>query len=134
MRRPWPSPGPRRQRATAYSWYVLGVLTLVYVSNHVDRQILAILIGPIKEEFEVSDTMIGLLAGPAFALFYTFLGLPIARWADRGNRRSIIALGLTVWSAMTALAGMAQSFAAARARAGRRRDRARPPGARPRTR
>jgi predicted MFS family arabinose efflux permease len=104
------SPSPAEPRATAYSWYVLAVLTLVYVSNHVDRQILAILIGPIKEEFGVSDKMIGLLAGPAFALFYTFLGLPIARWADRGSRRSIIALGLAVWSGMTALAGMAQSF------------------------
>jgi predicted MFS family arabinose efflux permease len=104
-----PTP-PEAPRATAYSWYVLAVLTLVYVSNHVDRQILAILIGPIKEEFDVSDKMIGLLAGPAFALFYTLLGLPIARWADRGSRRSIIALGLTVWSAMTALAGLAQNF------------------------
>lgn len=98
-------------RATTYSWYVLAVLTLVYVSNHIDRQILAVLIKDIKAEFGVSDTAIGLLAGPAFAVFYTFLGLPIARWADIGNRRSIIALGLTVWSAMTALAGMATSFA-----------------------
>lgn len=86
------------------------MLTLVYVSNHVDRQILAILIGPIKEEFGVSDTMMGLLAGPTFAVFYGFLGLPIARWADRGNRRSIIAIGLAIWSAMTALAGVAQTF------------------------
>jgi len=97
-------------RATTYSWYVLGVLTLVYVSNHIDRQILAVLIKDIKAEFGVSDTLIGMLAGPAFAIFYTFLGLPIARWADHGNRRSIIAIGLTVWSAMTALAGLAQSF------------------------
>jgi len=98
-------------RETRYSWYVLGVLTLVYLSNNIDRQILAVLINDIKAEFGVSDTQIGLLAGPAFAIFYTLLGLPIARWADHGNRRSIIALGLSVWSVMTALAGMAQSFA-----------------------
>ncbi|MFO1511074.1 MAG: MFS transporter [Steroidobacteraceae bacterium] len=98
-------------RETRYSWYVLGVLTLVYLSNNIDRQILAVLINDIKAEFGVSDTQIGLLAGPAFAIFYTLLGIPIARWADHGNRRSIMALGLSVWSAMTALAGMAQSFA-----------------------
>jgi predicted MFS family arabinose efflux permease len=97
-------------RATAYSWYVVALLTLVYVSNHVDRLILAVVIRPIKQEFDVSDTMMGLLAGPAFAAFYTLVGLPVARWADRGNRRSIIALGLAIWSGMTALAGTAQSF------------------------
>jgi predicted MFS family arabinose efflux permease len=102
---------PAEARASTYAWYALGILSLVYMSSNIDRQILAIVIGPIKDEFEVSDTMIGLLAGPAFALFYALFGLPIARWADRGNRRSIIALGLTLWSAMTALSGMAQSFA-----------------------
>jgi len=104
---PTRAPGPR---ATAYAWYVLALLTLVYLSNHSDRLLLSVLIKPIKEEFGVSDTLIGLLAGPAFAIFYTLLGLPIARWADRGDRRSIIAIGLAVWSAMTALAGAAQSF------------------------
>jgi predicted MFS family arabinose efflux permease len=107
-----PQPAARAEpRASAYSWYVLVVLTLVYLSNHADRLLLAVLIGPIKREFAASDTMMGLLAGPAFAIVYTVLGLPIARWADRGNRRSIIALGLAVWSAMTALAGVARSFA-----------------------
>ena len=90
--------------------YVLGVLFLVYVINFIDRQILAVFIGPIKEEFGVSDTAMGLLVGFAFALFYTIAGIPIARWADRGNRRSIIALGLTVWSAMTVACGFARSF------------------------
>ena len=79
-----------------YANYVLGVLFTVYVINFIDRQILAVFIGPIKEEFGVSDTAMGLLVGFAFALFYTFAGIPIARWADRGNRRSIIAIGLTV--------------------------------------
>ena len=90
--------------------YVLGVLFLVYVINFIDRQVLSVFIGPIKEEFGVSDTAMGLLVGFAFALFYTIAGIPIARWADRGNRRSIIALGLTVWSAMTVACGLARNF------------------------
>jgi predicted MFS family arabinose efflux permease len=96
--------------SSRYPNYVLGILFLVYVSNFIDRQILTILVEPIKQEFDASDTQMGFLTGFAFALFYTFAGLPIARWADLGNRRSIIAMGLTVWSAMTALSGLAQSF------------------------
>ncbi len=93
-----------------YSRYVLGVLFVVYVFNFVDRQILSILIDPIKAELGATDTQMGFLTGFAFAIFYTGFGIPIARWADRGVRRSIIALGLTVWSVMTALCGLAQSF------------------------
>ncbi|MBW2268689.1 MAG: MFS transporter [Deltaproteobacteria bacterium] len=91
--------------------YVLGVLFLVYVVNFIDRQVLSVFIGPIKEEFAISDTEVGLLVGFAFALFYTIAGIPIARWADRGNRRSIIAIGLTVWSAMTVACGLTRNFA-----------------------
>lgn len=94
-----------------YTNYVLGVLFLVYVMNFVDRQILSILLDPIKEDLGASDTQMGFLTGFAFALFYTAFGIPIARWADRGVRRSIIAIGLTVWSVMTAFCGLAQSFA-----------------------
>tara|TARA_B100001540_G_scaffold303181_1_gene311520 strand:+ start:1187 stop:2473 length:1287 start_codon:yes stop_codon:yes gene_type:complete len=93
-----------------YANYVLGVLFVVYVFNFIDRQVLSVFIGPIKEEFGASDTQMGLLAGFAFALLYTFAGIPIARLADRGNRRNIIAIGLTVWSAMTVACGMARSF------------------------
>jgi len=93
-----------------YARYVLGVLSLVYVFNFIDRQILAMLLEPIQQDLGVSDTRMGFLSGFAFALFYTFAGIPIARWADTGSRRSIIALGLTVWSAMTAACGLAQSF------------------------
>lgn len=93
-----------------YSRYVPGVLFCVYVFNFIDRQILSILIDPIEEELGASDTQMGFLTGFAFAIFYTGFGIPIARWADRGVRRSIIALGLTVWSVMTALCGLAQSF------------------------
>lgn len=101
---------PKGWLGTGYSNYVLGVLFLVYVINFVDRQILSVFIGPIKQEFGASDTEMGFLVGFAFALFYTIAGIPIARWADRGSRRSIIALGLTVWSAMTVGCGYARSF------------------------
>jgi MFS family permease len=93
-----------------YTRYVLGILTIVYVFNFIDRQILAMLLEPIKQDLGVSDTLMGVLSGPAFALFYTFAGIPIARWADTGSRRSIIAIGLTLWSAMTAACGLAQNF------------------------
>jgi predicted MFS family arabinose efflux permease len=99
-----------RSEVPLYSWYVLGILFLVYVFNFIDRQILSILIEPIKKELGVSDTAMGFLSGLAFALFYSVAGLPIARWADRGTRRSIIALGLTVWSGMTAACGLVHSF------------------------
>jgi len=85
----------------------LGVLVLVYTLNFVDRQILAILLPAIKIEFTVDDWVLGFLAGPAFALFYATLGVPIAMLADRFNRRNIIAAAIAVWSVMTALSGMA---------------------------
>ncbi|MBA3070065.1 MAG: MFS transporter [Hyphomonas sp.] len=90
--------------------WVLAVLTLTYTFNHVDRQILVILLEPIKNELGLADSQLGMLTGLAFAAFYATLGIPVAMWADRGNRRNIIALALTVWSAMTALCGLAQTF------------------------
>jgi predicted MFS family arabinose efflux permease len=94
-----------------YARYVLVLLFVAYVFNFVDRQILAILLQPIKEELGVSDTAMGLLTGIAFAIFYTFAGIPIARLADRRSRRTIIAIGLTAWSAMTAASGLVRTFA-----------------------
>jgi predicted MFS family arabinose efflux permease len=94
-----------------YRRYVLGVLLLVYVLNFIDRQILTILVEDIRKEMSLNDTGIGLLTGPAFALFYTFMGIPIARWADTGSRRTIIALAVFIWSGMTTLTGFARSFA-----------------------
>lgn len=91
-------------------WYLLAVLTLVYAFNHVDRQIMVILQEPIKQEFGLSDTQLGLLTGFLFAAFYATLGIPFAAWADRGNRRNIITIALTIWSGMTALSGFAQNF------------------------
>jgi predicted MFS family arabinose efflux permease len=94
----------------AYANYVLGVLVVVYVFNFIDRQILAVLLDPIKADLQVSDTAMGFLTGLAFALFYTFAGIPIARWADSGVRRTIIAIGLFTWSAMTVCSGLARNF------------------------
>ncbi|WP_447751277.1 spinster family MFS transporter [Sphingopyxis fribergensis] len=88
----------------------LFVLFLVGTSNYVDRNIIGVLLEPIKQEFGVSDTMLGLLSGISFALFYATLGIPVARWADRGDRRFIITISLTIWSLMTVLCGMAQNF------------------------
>jgi len=103
-------PASDETKVTAYSWYVLVLLFFVYLSNHIDRGIMNILMEPIKEEFGASDFMMGLLAGPAFAIFYTLAGIPIARWADRASRRNIIAISAMIWSAMTALSGAARSF------------------------
>lgn len=91
--------------------YVLGLLTVVYTFNFIDRQILAILLPAIKAEFALSDTVLGFLAGSSFALFYATLGVPIALLADRWNRRNLIALALAIWSGMTALSGAAVNVA-----------------------
>ena len=96
--------------SAAYRYYALALLTAAYVLNFLDRQILAILQEPIKRELHLSDSQLGLLTGFSFALFYVLLGLPIARWADRGVRRNIISLAVGVWSAMTTLCGLAQSY------------------------
>lgn len=101
---------PRELRAgDGYAWYVLAVLFLVYVMNFVDRNIFAIVLDDIKGELGASDTLMGLLAGTAFTLFYTAAGIPIARLADRRSRRAVIAVGVTLWSAMTAASGLAQN-------------------------
>jgi predicted MFS family arabinose efflux permease len=94
---------------SARRYYVLGILTVVYALNFLDRTIFNVLIEPIKKEFALSDTAMGLLAGFGFVLFYSLLGIPIARVADRLNRRNIIALAFAFWSAMTFLCGVASS-------------------------
>jgi predicted MFS family arabinose efflux permease len=89
---------------------VLGVLVLVYAVNFIDRNILSVLLQPIKEELGVSDTAMGLLTGFAFAVFYTFAGIPIARLSDRGSRRAVMSVGIAFWSLLTAASGLAQNF------------------------
>jgi predicted MFS family arabinose efflux permease len=108
MRMTEPSQEPRI--TNGYSRYVLGLLFVVYVFNFIDRQVLSILLDEIKADIGVSDTYMGFLTGFAFAVFYTFAGIPIARLADRHSRRSIIAFGLFVWSGMTAASGMVRNF------------------------
>ncbi len=93
-----------------YRSYVIWTLFAVNVFNFVDRQILTILIQPIKQEFGFSDTQMGLLGGLAFVALYSTFGMPIARWADRGNRVNIIAISLFFWSLFTAVTGMARNF------------------------
>ncbi len=93
-----------------YSAYVLGVLVVVYVLNFLDRQIITILADEIKADLGIRDAEIGFLYGTAFAVFYAVFGIPLGRLADVWTRRSLIAIGLAFWSAMTALSGAAQSF------------------------
>jgi MFS family permease len=97
---------PRR----GVAWYALSVLTLCYTFSYVDRQILAFLVTPLKQDLHISDTEIGLLQGIAFAMFYAFFGLPMGMLADRFNRRNIVLAGLLVWSVMTTLSAAARSF------------------------
>ena len=99
---PYPSP--------AYSWYVVTVLMLAYVFAFLDRTVLSLLVEPIKRDIGVNDFQMSLLLGPAFAFFYVTLGLPIGRIADRRSRRTIIGIGVAVWSAMTVACGLAKTF------------------------
>lgn len=94
-----------------YAWYVVVVLTIAYVVSFLDRQILALLVEPIRSDLGLSDTQMGLVMGAAFALFYTVLGIPIGRLADRYSRRGIIAVGITIWCVMTAACGLSRNFA-----------------------
>ncbi len=94
----------------AYAYYVLGVLFVVTIFNYIDRQILSILLQPIKDDLKISDTALGFLTGLAFAIFYTVAGIPLARIADRWSRRSLIAICLAIWSLMTAVSGLARGF------------------------
>jgi len=96
--------------SASYGWYVVVILTLTYTVSFVDRQIMALMVGPIRRDLEITDTQMSLLLGLAFAIFYTLLGIPIARLADRFSRRGIIAAGITIWCLMTAGCGLARNF------------------------
>ena len=99
---PWPRP--------AVAWYAVGVLIFAYLVALIDRQILTLLVQPIKRDLGLSDTQLSLLIGLAFAVLYTVAGIPIARLADRKPRRTIIALGIFFWSVMTFLCGLANTY------------------------
>lgn len=104
------SPQGQLQGTTLYPWYVVIVLMLAQTFSFIDRMIMGLLVGPIRASFGISDTQYSLLAGLAFAIFYAVMGLPLARIADRKSRRVLIAVGISVWSIMTALCGLAQGF------------------------
>ena len=93
-----------------YAWYVVGVLLIAQTFSFLDRMIMGLLVGPIRETFQISDTQFSLLAGLAFSLFYAVMGLPLARIADSKSRRNLIAAGIAVWSIMTALCGLARGY------------------------
>ncbi len=92
------------------AWYAVCVLTLAHLFSIADRQVLALLIEPIRHDLHISDTQISLLGGFAFAIFYTFFALPIAYLADRKSRRVIITIGIATWSIMTSACGLAKNF------------------------
>lgn len=93
-----------------YAWYVVGVLLLAYISSFIDRQILSLLVKPIKASFGITDTQMGILMGLSFAVLYTLVGIPIGLMADRMNRKRIISWGILVWSIMTVFCGIAGSY------------------------
>src|SRR5688572_2955426 len=97
-------------RDAKHKHYLLGLLSVILLFNYVDRQALGIVLQDIKLELDLTDTQLGFLSGIAFALFYSVMGIPIARWADRGNRVTIISLTTAVWSVAVALCGAAGSF------------------------
>jgi len=102
--------GKEEKPRLRYAWYVVLVLTVMYMFSFVDRQILALLVPWIKRDLGVSDTSVGILAGFAFALFYTFMGLPIGRLVDSHSRRNIIGVCVVVWSVFTAACAGAKTF------------------------
>lgn len=98
----WPRP--------AVAWYTVVVLMLAYILSFVDRVVIGLLVGPIRADLGISETQMSLLYGFVFALFYTGLGVPIAWAIDRYHRRNIVAVGIAIWSGMTALCGVARGF------------------------
>lgn len=98
---------PAEKEASGYSWYVLSVLVVVYILNFIDRQIISILAVDIKADLGLTDSDMGFLGGAAFAVFYALFGIPLGRLADNWSRVRLLSIGLSLWSSMTALSGMA---------------------------
>src|SRR5512139_1531519 len=105
-----PSGAPPRPAIPRSAWYAIAILTLANVSSFVDRQILTLLVGPIRRDLGITDTGMSLLLGLSFALFYSILGFPIARMADQHSRKGIIAAGIAIWSVMTGFGGLARTY------------------------
>lgn len=104
------SAAPGKPRVSAYAWYALFLFVIVYIFNFIDRQIVSILAESIKADLQLDDAQIGFLYGTAFAVFYALFGIPLGRLADSWYRGRLMAIGLALWSSMTALSGFAQSF------------------------
>lgn len=102
---------PTEERIPPYSWYVLGVLVVVYILNFIDRQILSILANDIKADLDLTDADLGFLYGTAFAVFYALFGIPLGRLADSWHRVKLMSAGLALWSVMTAASGFARNGA-----------------------
>ena len=100
----------RKIIGSPYAWLVLGVLTLIYISSFVDRQIIAVLATQIQEEMDMSNLQVGLLYGTAFSFIYAICGIPMGRLADLYSRKLMIVFGLVVWSLMTVISGFATSL------------------------
>ena len=98
----WPRP--------AVAWFAVGVLVLAFIFSIADRIIIGLMVDPIKADLGLTDSDMGLMMGPAFALFYALMGLPIGRMVDKRSRTLIVSAGIFLWSIMTALCGMARSF------------------------
>nr|WP_314532897.1 MFS transporter [uncultured Pseudomonas sp.] len=98
------------RKSYAYEWYIVAICMLAYIFSFIDRQILALMIEPIKHDLQLSDTQFSLLHGLAFSLFYAFMGMPIALLADKFSRPKIIAIGVAFWSLATALCGLSKNF------------------------
>jgi MFS family permease len=105
-----PSPADQSARTSPYSWYVLGVLFLIYVLSVIDRNLVTVLAPYIVRDLQISDAQIGLLYGTAFALFYGLFGIALAKLADGASRVQTLAVSLCIWSAMTSLSGLATGF------------------------
>jgi MFS family permease len=101
---------PPRPESPLKAWYVVFALTAIYMLSYMDRQILSLLVTPMKRDLGISDTRVGLLGGLAFGLFYTLVGLPLGRIADTRNRRNLIAVGVVLWSVFTSACSLARSF------------------------
>lgn len=103
--------GTAPEKSYAYSWYVTSVLMVAYMLSFLDRQVINLMVGPIKADLRITDTQFAMLTGLAFGLFYTVAVLPIGWLADRRPRRGVIAIGIAIWSVATAACGLARSFA-----------------------
>lgn len=106
-----PAAAQREPQASGYSWYVLFVLVIVYILNFIDRQIVSILVVDIQRDLGLTNSQMGFLGGAAFGVFYALFGIPLGRLADNWSRVKLLSIGLTLWSAMTALSGFAKNGA-----------------------